>query len=171
MRFGLIFLAPLIVGACSSIEPAGGPPMALINASGQRIGSIRAWQTAGGISFRITAAGLQHGLHGVHIHSVGRCETPDFASAGPHWNPDRKKHGINNPAGPHAGDFPNVEVPADGMLEATVTLPNATMAMLLDNDGSALLIHANADDYASDPAGNSGPRIACAVITPGAEVR
>lgn len=171
MRVGLIVIAPLVLGACSSIEPAGGAPMVLINASGQPVGSVRAWETAGGLSFRINATGLPHGLHGVHIHSVGRCETPDFASAGPHWNPAGKKHGLNNPAGPHAGDFPNVEVAADGVLEATVTLPHATIANLLDNDGSALVIHANADDNASDPAGNSGARIACAIIRPGAEVR
>ena len=105
------------------------------------------------------------------MHSVGRCDPPDFASAGAHWNPAGKQHGLNNPAGPHAGDLPNVEVAANGVLGATVTLPGATMVSLLDADGAALVIHASADDYVTDPSGNSGARIACAVIQPVAEIR
>ena len=171
MRSPLFFLVPLALAACSTVEPTGGAPMPLVNGTGQTIGSVRAWQTAGGVSFRVTASGLPHGLHGIHVHAVGRCEGPDFTSAGSHWNPASKKHGLNNPAGPHAGDLPNVEVAANGVLGATVTLPGATMAALLDADGSAIVIHAQADDYATDPSGNSGARIACAVIQPGAEVR
>src|SRR5512143_1398337 len=106
----ILFLLPLLASACSFEEPKGGAPMALINASGQTIGTVRAWQTGGGLAFRIDASGLPHGVHGVHVHSVGRCDPPDFGSAGPHWNPDGKHHGINNPMGPHAGDLPNVEV-------------------------------------------------------------
>ena len=161
-----------LLPACSTVtEPAGGPPMALVNASGQSIGSVRAWQTAGGVSFHIEASGLPHGVHGVHVHAVGRCDPPDFASAGAHWNPAEKKHGMNNPAGPHAGDMPNVEVAANGVLSATLTLAGASMASLLDADGAALVIHAAADDYVTDPSGNSGARIACAVIQPNAELR
>jgi len=145
--------------------------MPLINASGQSIGSVRAWQTSGGVSFRIDATGLPHGVHGVHVHAVGRCDPPDFASAGTHWNPTGKKHGLNNPAGPHAGDMPNVEVAANGVLGSTVVLPGASMASLLDADGAALVIHAGPDDYVTDPSGNSGARIACAVIQPGVEIR
>jgi Cu-Zn family superoxide dismutase len=167
----MFLLVAMALAGCSTVEPTGGAPMALINGTGQTIGSVRAWQTAGGVSFRVTASGLPHGLHGIHVHTIGRCEGPDFASAGAHWNPAGKKHGMNNPAGPHAGDLPNVEVAANGVLGATVTLPGATMAGLLDADGSALLIHAQPDDYVTDPSGNSGARIACAVIQPGAEVR
>ena len=174
----LIFLLPLLAAACAYDEPQGGAPMPLVNAAGQSIGSIRAWQTAGGVTFRIDATGLPHGIHGVHVHAVGRCDGPDFASAGPHWNPQGRKHGINNPAGPHAGDMPNVEVAANGVLGATVTLPAASLfappgapGALLDADGAALVIHAGPDDYMTDPSGNSGARIACAVIRPVAEVR
>jgi Cu-Zn family superoxide dismutase len=167
----LALLLPLLATACATIEPAGGAPMALVNSAGQSIGTVRAWQTAGGVSFRISASGLPHGIHGLHVHAVGRCDPPDFASAGGHWNPAGKKHGMNNPAGPHAGDLPNVEVAANGVLTATVTLPGATMASLLDADGAALVLHAGPDDYATDPSGNSGARIACAVIQPGAEIR
>jgi Cu-Zn family superoxide dismutase len=145
--------------------------MPLVNASGQSIGTIRAWQTAGGVSFRISASGLPHGIHGIHVHAVGRCDPPDFKTAGAHWNPAGKQHGMNNPAGPHAGDLPNVEVAANGVLDATVTLAGASMASLLDADGAALVIHASPDDYKTDPSGNSGARIACAVIRPVAEVR
>jgi len=172
MRKLMAFALTAALSACASVEePSGGPPMPLVNASGQVIGSVRAWQTAGGVSFRISATGLPHGLHGIHIHAIGRCDPPDFASAGPHWNPLGKKHGLNNPAGPHAGDLPNVEVAANGVLAATVTVPGASMASLLDADGASLVIHADADDYMTDPSGNSGPRIACAVIRPVAEFR
>ena len=160
------------IASCAGVQqPAGGPPMPLVNSAGQAIGSIRAWQTAGGATFRIDARGLPHGIHGIHVHAVGRCDPPDFASAGPHWNPADKKHGINNPAGPHAGDMPNVEVAANGVLGATVVLPGASMTSLLDADGAAVVLHAAPDDYVTDPSGNSGARIACAVITPVAEVR
>jgi len=172
MRKLALLLPLLITTACETArEPAGGPPMPLVDAAGQTIGSVRAWQTTGGIGFRITAAGLPHGLHGVHVHSVGRCDPPGFASAGAHWNPTGKKHGMNNPDGPHAGDLPNVEVAANGMLGATLVLPGASMANLLDADGASLVIHAQADDYKTDPSGNSGPRIACAIIRGGAEQR
>jgi Cu-Zn family superoxide dismutase len=161
--------APL--AGCVTDEPRGGEAMALVNASGQAIGTVRAWQTPGGISFRIYATGLPHGIHGIHVHPIGRCDPPDFASAGTHWNPTGKQHGLNNPNGPHAGDMPNVTVAANGVLEETVVLPHATLAELVDADGAAILIHANADDYVSQPSGNSGPKIACAVIRPSAELR
>ena len=165
-----LILLPL-AAACAPIEPTGGAPMALVNAAGQSIGSVRAWQTAGGVTLRIDATGLPHGVHGIHVHSVGRCDPPDFASAGPHWNPLAKQHGMNNPAGAHAGDLPNVDVAANGVLGATVTVPGASMASLLDADGASLVIHAAADDYMTDPSGNSGARIACAVLRPVAELR
>ena len=171
MRHLVLFLPLLSLGCTTAQEPAGGPPMPLVDAGGQSIGSVRAWQTLGGIGFRITAAGLPHGLHGVHVHAVGRCDPPDFKSAGSHWNPTSRKHGMNNPEGPHAGDLPNVEVAANGKLGATVVLPGATMASLLDADGAALVIHADADDYKTDPSGNSGARIACAVIGPAAALK
>jgi Cu-Zn family superoxide dismutase len=168
----LIFLAPVTLAACAAtVEPAGGAPMPLINSAGQQIGTVRAWQTDGSLSFRIEATGLPHGLHGLHVHAVGRCDPPGFASAGPHWDLHGNKHGMNNLAGPHRGDLPNVEVSANGVLAATVTLPHSTVADLLDADGSALVLHADRDDYETDPSGNSGARIACAVLRPGAEVR
>jgi Cu-Zn family superoxide dismutase len=152
--------------------------MPLIGASGQTVGSVRAWQTAGGVTFRVDATGLPHGIHGIHVHSVGRCDPPDFTSAGSHWNPLARKHGLSNPQGPHAGDLPNVEVAANGVLSTTVTLAGANLfaapgapGALLDADGAALVIHAGADDNVTDPSGNSGARIACAVLLRQAEMR
>jgi Cu-Zn family superoxide dismutase len=175
IAFAAAAAAPLT--GCVTDFPQGGAPMALVNSAGQSIGTVRAWQTAGGVSFRLYATGLPHGIHGIHVHGVGRCDPPDFASAGPHWNPAMRKHGANNPAGPHAGDLPNIEVSANGVLGATVTLPGASLTgpgpagVLLDGDGASLVIHASPDDYVTDPSGNSGARIACAVITPSAELR
>ena len=175
--FAAVVIAPLAMSACAPVEPAGGAAMPLINASGQTIGQVRAWQTAGGVTFRVEARGLPHGVHGIHVHSVGRCDPPDFASAGPHWNPAARKHGLANPAGPHAGDLPNVTVAANGVMGETVTLSGAnltgpgTAGVLLDEDGASLVIHAQADDNMTDPSGNSGARIACAVIRPVAELR
>ena len=168
----LVLFLPLLAAACETAqEPAGGAPMPLINSTGRQIGTVVAWQTSGGVSFHIAASALPHGLHGVHVHAVGRCDPPGFTSAGPHWNPAGRKHGMNNPEGPHAGDLPNVEVAANGALGATLVLPGASMATLLDADGASLVIHAQADDYKTDPSGNSGARIACAVLGPSAEMR
>ena len=171
MRNLIALLGSILLTACAYDEPQGGAPMPLINASGQAIGSIRAWQTSGGVTFRIDARGLPHGIHGIHVHPIGRCDPPDFATAGTHWNPTGREHGINNPKGPHAGDMPNVTVAANGVLQEVVTLPHATMAQLLDADGASIMIHADADDYVTQPAGNSGAKIACAVIRPVAEIR
>lgn len=167
----LAIVIPLLMSACAYNEPRGGAAMPLIGASGQTIGTVRAWQTAGGVSFRIDARGLPHGVHGIHVHPLGRCDPPDFSTAGTHWNPSGREHGMNNPKGPHDGDMPNVTVAANGVLQETVVLPKATMGQLLDADGSSIMIHAGPDDYVSQPAGNSGAKIACAVIRPSAELR
>jgi Cu-Zn family superoxide dismutase len=175
--FAAMAAPAVVLTACAPVDPVGGPPMPLVNASGQTVGSVRAWQTAGGVTFRLDASGLPHGVHGVHVHTVGRCDPPGFDSAGPHWNPANRRHGFSNPAGPHAGDLPNVTVAANGVLGEAVTLSGAsltgpgTAGMLLDADGAALVIHASGDDYTTDPSGNSGARIACAVLQPVAELR
>ena len=165
MRKALYLLPALAMTGCVGTgEPTGGPIVALVDASGQSVGSVRAWETPGGVTLRIEASGLPHGVHGIHIHAVGRCEAPGFTSAGSHWNPAQRQHGLNNPAGAHAGDLPNVTVAANGVLGETVTVANASFATLHDADGSALVLHARGDDYVTDPSGNSGDRIACAVL-------
>ena len=169
--FSLVLTAA--ISACAYPDPRGGAPMPLVGASGQSVGTVTAYQTAGGVTFRLEASGLPHGVHGIHVHAVGRCDAPDFKSAGSHWNPANRKHGTSNPAGPHAGDLPNVTVAANGVLSGTVTVAGADLTTpagvpgaLLDGDGAALVLHAKADDYMTDPSGNSGDRIACAVLVP-----
>ncbi len=114
---------------------------------------------------------LPPGTHGIHVHEAGRCDPPDFMSAGGHFNPTSRQHGLRNPNGPHAGDLPNLEVGADGTgrldaLARDLSLSSGT-GNLLDTDGSALVVHAAADDEMTDPTGNSGGRIACGVIRRG----
>lgn len=163
----LVPLIPIaLLAGCAYPEPVGGPPIPLVNQAGQSVGTVSAWQTAGGVGVRILASGLPHGIHGIHVHSAGRCDGPKFESAGPHWNPASRKHGLSNPAGPHGGDLPNVTVAANGVLSTIVTVPGASLSAgsLADGDGAALVIHASADDNVTDPSGNSGDRIACAIL-------
>ena len=170
MRLPVSLLAAASLSACAYQEPQGGAPMPLVNSAGQAVGSVTAWETAGGIGLRLRATGLPHGIHGIHVHAVGRCDGPGFESAGPHWNPASRQHGLSNPAGPHGGDVPNVSVAANGTLSAVVAVPGTSLspgpASLLDADGAALVLHAAADDNVTSPSGNSGARIACAVLQP-----
>jgi Cu-Zn family superoxide dismutase len=148
-------------------ERAAAP---LRNAEGQVLGMAIFTQEAQGVRISVTVKGLSPGEHGIHIHSVGKCEPPDFLSAGPHFNPTNKKHGLHNPEGPHAGDLPNLVVGEDGSavyehITDRVTLTPGELS-LFDEDGSSLVIHAGPDDQMTDPAGNSGARVLCGVITP-----
>jgi Cu-Zn family superoxide dismutase len=141
----------------------------LRNASGQVAGTATFTQTDGGVLIVVEAKGLPPGPKGVHIHEVGKCEPPQFTSAGGHFNPGKKQHGSMNPQGPHAGDLPNMTVAQDGTgrMETTtdrVTL-NAGGTSLFDADGSALVVHAGPDDFRTDPTGNSGGRSLCGVVT------
>ena len=160
-----LILACATLAGCAAVDvPVLGPPVSLINTSGQPTGTVSPAQTSGGVTLGISASGLPHGLHGVHVHAVGRCDPPTFESAGAHWNPASREHGFNNSQGPHAGDLPNVTVASNGVLSETVVIAGTSFASLADADGSALIIHADADDYITDPSGNSGARIACAVL-------
>ena len=138
--------------------PLPGAPSAtatLRTGTGADAGRATATEVAGGL--RVT-------LDGVHVHTVGRCDAPDFTTAGGHWNPAQRQHGSLNPQGPHEGDMPNMTVGNDGRGTLGVVLPGATIAGLLDADGAAIIIHAAADDLKTDPSGNSGGRIACGVF-------
>jgi Cu-Zn family superoxide dismutase len=133
-------------------------------ADGQPAGSATATETPDGLTIALDVTGIAPGEHGVHVHTTGSCEPPKFESAGGHWNPTEKHHGLDNPQGHHAGDMPNLTVAADGTGKLNYTLAGATLAGLLDADGSAFVIHAKSDDQKSDPSGNSGDRIACGVF-------
>jgi superoxide dismutase, Cu-Zn family len=143
----------------------------LRNASGERIGVAVVTDTADTLRLGISVSQLTPGPHGLHFHTLGACTPPAFASAGPHLNPDARKHGRLNPEGPHRGDLPNLMVGADGSADTTITLPadlgGSGFGSLLQPGGTALVIHAGADDERTDPSGNSGDRLACAVIEPG----
>jgi Cu-Zn family superoxide dismutase len=116
----------------------------------------------------LTLKGLPPGEHGVHLHSVAKCEPP-FTSAGTHFNPTNKKHGLLNPDGPHAGDMPNIKVAANGTAAITLTNKNVTMGAEANSiyaaGGTALVIHEGTDDSKTDPSGNAGNAIACGAIT------
>ncbi len=138
----------------------------LKDANGKAVGAATLTDTPSGLLIKLNLSDVPAGEHAFHIHAVGKCDAPDFKSAGGHFNPTNAKHGLMNAAGPHEGDMPNLHVPADGKLEIEVLHPKVTVAALHDADGSALVIHAKADDYKTDPAGNAGDRIACGIITP-----
>lgn len=170
MKLKALTAAAMLLAGAGCATPLDAPRNALavplLSPSGQAVGTVRMWETPGAVSFRIEGNGFSVGRKGLHVHAVGRCEGPGFTTAGPHWNPSSRQHGLANPSGPHAGDLPNVPVSANGALRETVVLSGASLAALRDADGSALVLHARADDNVSDPSGNSGDRIACAVLSP-----
>lgn len=140
----------------------------LKDAGGKDVGSVKLTQLPDGVLLTLAAKGLPAGTHAFHVHAVGKCEPP-FTSAGGHFNPAGKKHGIMVAEGHHAGDMPNIHVPASGeltveVMNTAITLEKGKPNSVFDSDGSAIVIHEGADDYKSDPAGAAGKRIACGVI-------
>jgi Cu-Zn family superoxide dismutase len=139
-----------------------------VNAKGEKIGTATLTQVAGGVRVEIAIANLRPGRHALHIHTTGRCDVPDFMSAGKHFNPGGKQHGRDNPLGAHAGDLPNFDADSQGRGRATVTAMGVTLGeganSLFHPGGTALMVHAAADDYKTDPTGNAGSRLACGVI-------
>jgi Cu-Zn family superoxide dismutase len=176
MRAMLILgLSTAALAACSPKDevavgtptPGGARATAMLKTStGADAGRATATDVAGGLRFTLDVKGLPPGTHGAHIHTVGRCDAPDFTTAGGHWNPTAMKHGSMNPQGPHEGDLPNLMIGTDGRGTLGATIPGATMAGLLDADGAAIVVHAGPDDLMTDPSGNSGGRIACGVFAP-----
>lgn len=134
----------------------------------EKLGTAKFFAVNDGVKIELDVIQQVPGLHGVHILSEGKCDGPDFTSAGPHFNPYGKKHGTLNPEGPHAGDLPNVEAGLDGHLRATIVATGVTLGeepnSLFHPGGSAIVIDENADDYKTDPDGNSGPHVACGII-------
>ena len=159
-------LALPVVTACGgrSEEPTPGARVEFVAGDGGARGTATLTEGAAGVLIRTATNGLPAGLHGFHIHMVGKCEGPGFESAGGHFNPTVRKHGTLNPQGPHAGDLPNLTASANAPVILETVAHGVTLASLVDEDGSALVIHANQDDYKTDPSGNSGARIACGVI-------
>jgi len=161
-----------IIDGLQKATPTATPaPVAvtLINSQGTKIGTAQLTQMADGVQIHLAVSNLPPGMHGIHIHNAGLCKLPDFKSAGAHFNPFNKQHGFKNLLGFHAGDLPNLIIHSNGSLDALlmdkeVTLKPGKPNSLLSVHGTSLIIHQDADDYRTDPSGNSGSRIACGVI-------
>jgi Cu-Zn family superoxide dismutase len=155
----------------ASAQGAIGATAVLRDAAGRMVGTASITEAAGGIRLAVQVSGLNPGGHGIHFHAVGQCDPAAFASAGAHFNPEGKQHGLSNPAGPHAGDLPALMVGANGQANYFAADPRVTLGpgpdSLFDADGSALVIHADNDDQMTDPTGNSGDRIVCGVVVRG----
>lgn len=140
----------------------------LVNPNGETVGAAALAQKQGEVRIYAWATGLTPGKHGFHIHAVGACDDPAFASAGSHFNPAANKHGLHNPEGPHNGDLPNMKASDAGLGILRAATDRVTLGdgpkTLFDADGSALVVHADEDDHVTDPTGNSGARIICGVI-------
>ena len=168
MRFLAVILA-LFLASTICVHAATATAHAnIVDSTGKSIGKATLKQTSAGVEIKASFSNLPPGTHGMHIHAVGKCDPPDFKTAGGHFNPDMKKHGMNNPDGMHAGDLPNIEVGADGKAKVKVVAAHVTLTdgdhSLFHDGGTSLVIHAKADDYMTDPSGNSGNRIACGAI-------
>jgi superoxide dismutase, Cu-Zn family len=165
---GVVGLSTVLLGLAVLPSQAQTAKAALQTADGKDAGSVTLTQTPSGVLLSLTAKGLPPGEHAFHVHAVGKCEPP-FTSAGGHFNPGNKKHGMMAPDGAHAGDMPNLHVPASGelaveVLNSAVTLEKDKPNSVFDADGSAVVIHAGKDDYKTDPTGDAGGRIACGVV-------
>lgn len=149
-------------------RPAITAGASLVDAEGRSVGQAYLQQTPHGVLLKLDLKNATPGIHGLHIHEVGRCDRPSFESAGGHFNPSGRQHGFLNPGGPHAGDLPNIDVPATTQLSVEYLVANVTVEpgarSLLDNNGSTIVIHAGKDDYATEPAGETGDRLACGQI-------
>jgi Cu-Zn family superoxide dismutase len=159
-----------VIGGCSAWRP--NPPQAMAelkNAGGEVVAKAGFWEEGEGTRVFVMAEKLPPGLHGVHLHAVAKCDPPDFTSAGGHFNPVEKKHGLLSQAGAHAGDLPNLPIRDDGTgildYKTKLVTVGAGPASITSGNATALVIHAGPDDYHTDPSGNSGARIACGVIT------
>lgn len=165
----LLFLVPSGAGAQNQARAD------LKNGEGKSIGTANLRETKDGLAITVRVKGLTPGLHAVHVHEVGKCEAPKFTTAGGHFNPLKRKHGLKNQEGPHAGDLPNMYVTKNGVGQFEAVTDGLALkageTSVLDQDGSAVVIHASADDYTTDPTGNAGDRIACGIITPPATTK
>jgi Cu-Zn family superoxide dismutase len=168
---GVLAIAGLaLIAGCSMSRPAVNAQASadLKDKDGRSVGVARFRDAAGGVLVSVEVKGLAPGLRAVHVHAVGKCEGPGFTSAGGHFNPAQKKHGLKNPEGAHAGDMPNMYISKAGSGKFEVLNDHISLGTgdrtLFDSDGSSLVIHAGVDDHTTDPTGTAGDRVACGVI-------
>ncbi|MCZ0945343.1 MAG: superoxide dismutase family protein [Gammaproteobacteria bacterium] len=159
------FAAVLASATVSAADVAGAD---ILDAEGSVVGKARFEQTPTGVLMFVDVAGLPPGAHGIHLHGTGAC-APDFKAAKGHVNPDQTPHGLRNPDGPDNGDLPNLYVAADGSAKAEffttrVSVAQGSTPALLDEDGSAVIIHDQPDDHMTQPIGGAGGRIGCGII-------
>jgi superoxide dismutase, Cu-Zn family len=164
----IVVLGFVVITAAAASAAGEQAKATLKDAQGQTVGNATLTQTPHGVLIHVSLNNVPAGPRAFHIHETGKCEAP-FTSAGGHFNPTKKQHGVENPMGMHAGDLPNIDVPSGGSLTFDVVAHDVALTQaansLLDADGSALVIHEKADDYKSDPAGNAGARVICGIIT------
>ena len=162
------FIACEVFAKDNAIQKPLTATAALSNSSGEQIGNATLVETLEGVTISLRASNLPPGKHGLHFHETGICTLPDFKTAGEHFNPKRKEHGMKNPKGPHAGDLPDIEVKDDGTVLTEIKTKSVTLKKgrnsLLKRGETALVIHAKSDDQLTDPSGDSGDRIACGVV-------
>ena len=165
---GMTGIAALLTAGLSLPAAAQSAKATLKDKSGKDVGVVDLTQTPGGVLIKLSLKGMPNGEHAFHIHNVGKCEAPSFESAGPHFNPDNKHHGILSGEG-HAGDMPNLHIPSDGLevevVNTAVTLDKGKPNSVFHPGGTSVVVHVGKDDYKSDPAGNAGDRAACGVIS------
>ena len=163
----IIAVAALALAALASPAFAVDKATALLkDADGKDVGKVTLIAVPSGVLLAVDLTDMPPGDHGFHIHGIGKCVAPDFKTAGGHFNPEEDEHGLLNEAGPHAGDMPNIHVPASGKLRVEVLNQSVNLGMgLLGGEGTAIVVHQGPDDYVSNPAGDAGPRIACGVIS------
>ena len=166
MRKTMPLWIALALGAAASSVAADAVEGTFVNRRNEKIGEVEVRQTPNGVLVHAELRELPPGTHAFHLHETGKCEPP-FKSAGSHFAPDETRHGFHAAEGPHAGDLPNVFVPDSGEVRFEAFAAKAKLDELLDDDGAAVVVHAEADDYRTDPAGAAGDRIACAVLKRG----